>query len=245
MLTYFSCFFFLSSCLASLDVLPSLFNVMRILCSRRYEGSLKFIDAVLGAPVVWPEMMSTSDSIDFFDELNDVQARKVLHMHFYTVNFWRESISAFVNQEDAQIRRKVLIRLSQMIALEKRIEDILQNAPADYMPPVCSFHAKKMATFKRPLAPGRPSAKRTRIGDKTATTQTSQQAETNETRISQNRTTKDRPTTSKSLDFQANRFDFYRPMDPDVMLLFENELIPQYPLPPDQIGKTIGLSEFR
>lgn len=39
--------------------------------------------------------------------------------------------------------------------------------------------------------------------------------------------------------------EFFRHLDPDVMLLFEEELILQYPLPQEKIGQALGLLEFK
>lgn len=39
--------------------------------------------------------------------------------------------------------------------------------------------------------------------------------------------------------------EFFRPMDPDTMLLFEANLILKYPLTQDTIGTALGLLEFK
>lgn len=39
--------------------------------------------------------------------------------------------------------------------------------------------------------------------------------------------------------------EHFRLLDPDVMLLFEEELILQYPLPQEKIGHALGLLEFK
>lgn len=126
---------------------------MRILFWRLHDGVLTLINAVLGAAVVLPKIMLSADNIDvdLFDELDDERARKVLDMHFYTVNYWRECISAFVGQLQPMMRSKVLTRLTEVIELEGRIREIMQMAPDDYVPPNCLFTSEKTASkFKRP-----------------------------------------------------------------------------------------------
>lgn len=43
----------------------------------------------------------------------------------------------------------------------------------------------------------------------------------------------------------ASPNEYFRLLDPDVMLLFEEELILQYPLPQAKIGHALGLLEFK
>lgn len=144
---------FTSSSLSSIQVLSSMFNLMRNLFRRLCSGVLTQIDALLGAPIVLPKIMLSPDNrdVDLFDELDDERARQVLDMHFYAANYWRECVSAFVTQLDQMMRRKVLTRLTEVIELENEIREIMQTAPDDYVPPVCLFTSEKIATkFKRP-----------------------------------------------------------------------------------------------
>lgn len=39
--------------------------------------------------------------------------------------------------------------------------------------------------------------------------------------------------------------EYFRHLDPDVMLLFEEELVLQYPLPAEKKGHALGLLEFK
>lgn len=112
---------------------------MRILYSRRCNGSLEMINAVLGSGVVLPSVASSDSPIDLFDQFDDEKAKKIVDIYFYTVNMWRESVSAYVSQNDPIMRRKVLTRLTQLIALEQKIKEILSTVPDDYVPPTCIF----------------------------------------------------------------------------------------------------------
>lgn len=49
----------------------------------------------------------------------------------------------------------------------------------------------------------------------------------------------------RSNDWTVNLNEFLRCMDPDVLILFEEELLLKYPLPDDSIGKNLGLMEFK
>lgn len=141
------------SALDSTTILASLFNLMRMLYFRRYDGHLTSIDALLGAGVVLPANIDPKSDVDIFDEYGEDRGRRVLDMYFYTANFWRESVSAYALQTD--MRQKVLTRLSEIIEWEQKIKDTLAHAPDDYVPPTCTFLTESsvsrsnMSRFKR------------------------------------------------------------------------------------------------
>lgn len=145
-----------SSSLSSIIILPSLFNLLRILQFHRYSGSLEAINAILGTSLVLPAAMALEHDGDIFDNFNEDVCKQILDMHFHTVNFWRECISAYVSQQDADMRQMVLTRLSVVIQLEQTIQDLLKMAPDDYVPPVCQFMSptnnmrRNLMKFKKP-----------------------------------------------------------------------------------------------
>lgn len=134
-----------------------MFNLMRILYSRRCNGSLEMINAVLGSGVVLPSVASSNSPIDLFDHFDNEKAKKIVDIYFYTVNVWRESVSAYVSQNDPIMRRKVLTRLTQLIAMEQKIKEILLTVPDDYVPPTCIFLTESSVSrnnilrFKKPF----------------------------------------------------------------------------------------------
>lgn len=119
------------------SILASLFNLMRVLYFRRYDGDLVLINAILGAGVVLPSDVDPKSDVDIFDEYGEDRGRRVLDMYFYTANFWRECVSAYSSQPI--MRQKVLTRLSEIIEWEQKIKDTLAHAPDDYVPPICTF----------------------------------------------------------------------------------------------------------
>lgn len=129
---------------------------MRVLYSRRDEGSLVKINAVLGASIVLPKAMASEYDGDIFDEFGSNRACQILDIYFHTVNFWRECVSAYVSQNDELMKYKVLVRLNEVIKMEVKIKELLAVAPDDYTPPVCQFISEAASTrcigakFKRP-----------------------------------------------------------------------------------------------
>lgn len=94
-------------------------------------------------------------NVDIFDEYDEDKARSILDMYFYTVNFWRECVSAYISQQEQQMRQRVLTRLSEILEWEQKIKEVLANAPDDYVPPTCVFLTESsvsrtnMSRFKR------------------------------------------------------------------------------------------------
>lgn len=127
------------SALNSVTILASLFNLLRVLYFRCHDGNLSSINAILGAGVIVPANMDPALNVDIFDEFGDEQGRRVLDMYFYTVNIWRECISAYTSQAEVQMRQKVLTRLSEILEWEQKIKETLAQAPDDYVPPSCIF----------------------------------------------------------------------------------------------------------
>lgn len=144
-----------SSALNSVTILASLFNLLRVLYFRRHDGNLFLINAILGAGVVLPTNVDPTQNVDIFDEFGEDRGRRVLDMYFYTVNQWRECVSAYTSQDEKYMRQKVLTRLSEILEWEQKIKETLAQAPDDYVPPTCIFLTESsvsrinMSRFKR------------------------------------------------------------------------------------------------
>lgn len=143
------------SALNSVTILASLFNLLRVLYFRRHNGNLFLINAILGAGVVLPTNVDPIQDVDIFDEFGEDRGRRILDMYFYTVNHWRECVSAYTSQDEKNMRQKVLTRLSEILEWEQKIKETLAQAPDDYVPPTCIFLTESsvsrtnMSRFKR------------------------------------------------------------------------------------------------
>lgn len=123
----------------STTILASLFNLLRVLYFKRQGGDLTLIDAILGAGVVLPSILDPKSDVDIFDEYGEDRGQRVLDMYFFTVNFWRECVSAYASQAIDSMRHKVLTRLSEILEWEQKIKELLSTAPDEYVPPTCTF----------------------------------------------------------------------------------------------------------
>lgn len=241
------------SALNSVTILASLFNLMRVLYFRRFGGNLNFINAILGAAVVLPTNVDPTQDVDIFDEFGEDRGRRVLDMYFYTVNHWRECVSAYTSQSEAGLRQKVLTRLSEILEWEQKIKETLATAPDDYVPPTCTFLTESsvsrtnISRFKRTGAK-KPMPKRKKAIPKTQISQLPNTA--NETVVDTVAETTIQPTArmmsgKRNNDWTVNLNEFLRCMDPDVLILFEEDIILKYPLPNESVGKALGLMEFK
>lgn len=240
------------SALNSINILASLFNLMRVLYFRRYGGNLHLINAILGAAVVLPNNVDPTQNVDIFDEFGEDRGRRVLDMYFYTVNHWRECVSAYTSQSEVCLRQKVLTRLSEILEWEQKIKETLASAPDDYVPPTCTFLTESsvsrsnISRFKRTGAK-KPMPKRKKAIPKTQTSQMPNTA--NQTVVETAAEITIQPTArmmgKRNNDWTVNLNEFLRCMDPDVLLLFEEDIILKYPLPKESVGKALGLIEFK
>lgn len=139
----------------STTILASLFNLLRVVYFKRFGGDLTLIDAILGAGVVLPSILDPKSDVDIFDEYGEERGQRALDMCFFTVNFWRECVSAYASQTTQRMRQKVLARLSEILEWEQKIKEILAIAPDEYVPPTCTFLTESsvlrsnMTRFKR------------------------------------------------------------------------------------------------
>lgn len=77
---------------------------MRILHFQRNKGNLESINALLGCAIFVPKL---DRDVNIFETYTDEQGVKILDILFYTINWLRVCISAFVTQDDPMIRGKV------------------------------------------------------------------------------------------------------------------------------------------
>lgn len=61
----------------------------------------------------------------------------------------------------------------------------------------------------------------------------------------QNRTIRKKIEYKTYYDFSYGPLENYRQMDPNIMILFEEELVLKFPLSEDKVGHALGLLEFK
>lgn len=242
-------------------ILPSLFNLVRIL-QVRLKGNLVGINAVPGIAILLPKCMENESKVfEFIEENDEDNVNKIIDIHFYLANWFREIISAFASQDHAMIRKKVLTRLSHLIAIETRITALLRVAAKCYKPPNCLFVLNEIGDtkFKKPTAPSfsqkaAASKKKVRAGKSSST-----QANQTRTGDGMSLIANTMRTQNTSIMNAIEKFgksgqkyniyyehnEIYRPMDPDIMLLLKEDLVLNAELDEDMIGNKLGLRELK
>ncbi|XP_014088001.2 Fanconi anemia group D2 protein homolog [Bactrocera oleae] len=244
---------------SSVVVLAPLFNLVRSLHLQRYQGSLEQINALLGCAIVLPTFFDESNSDAIFYDYDEQLQKRILDIYFHCVNWMRETVSSFSTQQEPMIRSKVLLRLNELIASEDKLRLLLDKAPASYLPPPAQFvTSNKSNATEKSEARGRPaSSKAEQAKGQKEKALNSESIVFNDTHVGNVTNVGDVTAKlanigrSKSTEHR-NQFDvlyrpreIYRQMDSDIMLILREELVIKYPLPSDDIGKRIGLLEFR
>ncbi|XP_067618049.1 Fanconi anemia group D2 protein homolog isoform X2 [Eurosta solidaginis] len=244
----------------SILVLAPLFNLVRSLHLQRYQGSLEQINALLGCAIILPSFFDESNTDAIFYDYDEQVQKRILDIYFHCVNWMRETVSSFSTQQEEMIRCKVLQRLSDLINTEDKVRLLLDKAPADYIPPQAQFITSNAVTSEKIEARGRPVSSTKLTQPKPQQNDKDFNSETiifNDTHVVN--TTNGGDITVKLANIgrskgieNKKKFDvlygpreLYRQMDSDIMLILREELVLQYPLPANDIGKRIGLLEFR
>ncbi|KAG4067200.1 hypothetical protein HA402_000191 [Bradysia odoriphaga] len=238
-----------SNPLGSIFLLPSFFNLLRITQHYRY-GNLITINALLGCAIVLPKCMNSSSEMDIFMDYEEGRAKKILDLHYLTVNWMRETISAFVSQSGEPMLKKTMTRLNEVITLEAKIRYFLELAPSNYTPPICQFNCspnKKASTLQK-----KPSTAQPKTSKKARTAPNVNVESQNVTLfdiLNTERTETNAPSRfSGKMNFNALNYgpkEIYRQMDPDIACLLSQELLIKYPLPSGSVGEVLGLVEFK
>lgn len=154
-----------TNAVSSIACLTALFHLMRSLHAHRHAGDLEPINAVLGCAIIVPSCcvrwLADEDDVGVVDGIGE-HAGRVLDMLVHTVNWMRETISAFVSQTNGLIRKKVLQRIGLLVRLERLVRAQLRCSPAAYQMPGGQLTVRQAvvagAEFKKPLG------EKTRIG---------------------------------------------------------------------------------
>ncbi|KAL7048971.1 hypothetical protein ACKWTF_003556 [Chironomus riparius] len=126
-------------------IVPSLFKLTRCINFQRF-GNVDFMAGLVSMPLSLPEKFGSED--DFL--VDDAELAKLqLDLYFHTCNWLREIIGGFLqSSDDIFVKQVMKKRLMQLIMIEKQLDNLLQNAPPNYLPPFLNFlqneHKKKM-----------------------------------------------------------------------------------------------------
>lgn len=213
------------------------FNLLQNLILRRYDCDLQPIDALLGCALVLPK------HFDDPEKLMEEHAKFALDIYFYSVNWYRQVISAFVNSSRPSIRKKVLIRLLRLIELEFKLKNLLKKIKGNYKPPPCSFqdYSKKLtkSSKKKKICRKLLHAQCTIFDKNTNIYPKSKKMISNDTNQANVQPI------LQSFDFSYGSLEIFRELDSNLMLLLKEDFKIMFPIPENEKGNGIHLLELR
>ncbi|RLV99437.1 hypothetical protein DV515_00009687, partial [Chloebia gouldiae] len=113
------------------------FRLLRLYTAEQNSGSLEEIDALLGCPLYLTDLEAEGK----LDSLSKQEREFLCSLLFYALNWFREIVNAFCQQEDAEMKGKVLIRLQNITELQNVLGKCLAATPG-YVPPPAAFDSE-------------------------------------------------------------------------------------------------------
>ncbi|NWI13995.1 FACD2 protein, partial [Crypturellus soui] len=110
------------------------FRLLRLYTGEQNNGSLEEIDALLGCPLYLTDLEVEMK----LDSLSKQEREFLCSLLFHALNWFREVVNAFCQQQDAEMKGKVLTRLQNITELQNVLGKCLA-ATTGYIPPPATF----------------------------------------------------------------------------------------------------------
>uniref|UniRef100_A0A8C3KYE7 FA complementation group D2 n=1 Tax=Calidris pygmaea TaxID=425635 RepID=A0A8C3KYE7_9CHAR len=130
------------------------FRLLRFYTGEQNSGSLEEIDALLGCPLYMTDLEVEGK----LDSLSKQEREFLCSLLFYALNWFREVVNAFCQQQDAEMKGKVLTRLQNITELQAVLGKCLAATPG-YIPPPATFDSEGLEAVSSINAVG-PARKR-------------------------------------------------------------------------------------
>ncbi|XP_062466664.1 Fanconi anemia group D2 protein [Pezoporus occidentalis] len=131
------------------------FRLLRFYTAEQNSGSLEEIDALLGCPLY----LTNLEAEGKLDSLSKQEREFLCSLLFYALNWFREVVNAFCQQQDAEMKGKVLTRLQNITELQNVLGKCLAATPG-YVPPPATFDSEALEAVSSTNAVG-PVRKKT------------------------------------------------------------------------------------
>uniref|UniRef100_A0A8B9BRV0 FA complementation group D2 n=1 Tax=Anser brachyrhynchus TaxID=132585 RepID=A0A8B9BRV0_9AVES len=109
------------------------FRLLRLYTGEQNNGSLEEIDALLGCPLYLTDLEVEGK----IDSLSKQEREFLCSLLFYALNWFREVVNAFCQQQDAEMKGKVLTRIQNITELQNVLGKCLAGAYEN----ICMFWA--------------------------------------------------------------------------------------------------------
>uniref|UniRef100_A0A8C2TJM1 FA complementation group D2 n=1 Tax=Coturnix japonica TaxID=93934 RepID=A0A8C2TJM1_COTJA len=134
---YLYFFLFPSPRVVSPICLSPCFRLLRLYTGEQNNGSLEEIDALLGCPLYLTDLEVEGK----LDSLSKQEREFLCLLLFYALNWFREVVNAFCQQQDPEMKGKVLTRLQNITELQNVLGKCLAATPG-YIPPPATFDSE-------------------------------------------------------------------------------------------------------
>ncbi|KAI8991036.1 Fanconi anaemia protein FancD2 nuclease-domain-containing protein [Mycotypha africana] len=108
----------------------SIFNLMQSCEKQLNNGSLVDVDALFGCSIIMFNAENTED-------LSADETEYACDMLFYTINWFRELLNAFMYSEEENFRERLIARLRSILCMENSLNQLMRQLPT-YVP--LEFH---------------------------------------------------------------------------------------------------------
>ncbi|NXA56691.1 FACD2 protein, partial [Nothocercus julius] len=125
------------------------FRLLRLYTGEQNDGSLEEIDALLGCPLYLTDLEVEGK----LDSLSKQEREFLCSLLFYALNWFREVVNAFCQQQDAEMKGKVLTRLQNITELQNVLGKCLAATPG-YVPPPATFDSEALEVVPSVSAAG-------------------------------------------------------------------------------------------
>ncbi|NWY07634.1 FACD2 protein, partial [Nothoprocta ornata] len=115
------------------------FRLLRLYTGEQNNGSLEEIDALLGCPLYLTDLEVEGK----LDSLSKQEREILCSLLFHALNWFREVVNAFCQQQDAEMKGKVLTRLQNITELQNVLGKCLAATPG-YVPPPAAFDSEAL-----------------------------------------------------------------------------------------------------
>ncbi|KAM8706214.1 hypothetical protein ACLKA7_010484 [Drosophila subpalustris] len=233
----------------SIFVLAPLFNLVSVLHNQRYQYSLEVINALLGCAIILPSFFDDANYVAIFDNYDEDLQKQILNIYFHTVNWIRVTICAFASQKHGATRKRVLMRLADLICIEQRLKLLLSHAPVGFVPPPCQFLNTPKQTGAQQGSRDKRQAGKTKTVTNETVGETEDQQVGNQSKLG-NFTIKlgSCKSVKCKIDFEHlyGPLERYRQLDVGIILLLKEEPFTlNHPMEPEENGTHLGLLELR
>ncbi|XP_038265461.1 Fanconi anemia group D2 protein isoform X2 [Dermochelys coriacea] len=107
------------------------FRLLRLYTTEQHNGSMEEIDALLGCPLYLTDLEIEGK----VDSLAKQEREFLCSLLFHALNWFREVVNAFCQQQDLEMKGKVLTRLQNITELQNMLGKCLAASPGYVLPP--------------------------------------------------------------------------------------------------------------